>query len=209
MVKNNSFSNRKKAMGIVATLAAMAALCIVPVSAATPAQDGTASGSGTVAGNVEIDGTIQAQTLDVTFPSVVTYTIDPQGTPTFTADTTAVTNNGTSKIDVTVASLASTTGGTLQFTDVEPSAHTDAEWAGLTLAQSKTDLALGVGITDATGWDTGYNTATDYAADKASVDFGHLASGSTGSFAFTAKHGLAFDQSYTAKHALTFEFSLV
>lgn len=193
----------------IAAFAGAALMLLASAGMAVSADPITDTGTGSPTGNVEIDGTIKPLTISVTHPAVVTYTIDPNGAPTFTADTVAVTNNTVDKIDVAVQSLKSTTGGSLQFTDVEPNAHTDAEWDALSLAQSKTDLALGVGITDATGWDAGYNTATDNAADNAAVEFGKLTTDATGNFNFTAKHGLAFDQEYTAKSALVFQFSLV
>ena len=208
MVKLKPHFHKTAAFALAA--ASLLAALALPASAATTSSStaSTDTGTGTVAGNVEIDGTIEPQTLDVSFPTTVTYTINPNSTPTFTADELDVTNNGTSKIDVTVASLASTSGGSLEFTDVSPDTYTDTEWDNLSLADSKKYIALGVNIADSDGWDSGYNTSTDYAASDAAVDFGQLDSGKTGTFGFTAKHGLAFDQTYTAKHALAFEFSL-
>lgn len=200
----------KKSLFVKAAMFAVAAATLAATSLSVcAATTSSISGTGTVGANTEVDGTIKPLILSISYPSAVSYTIDPNGNPTFTADDVSITNSTNADVDVTVASLQSTTGGTLQFTDVLPTAHTDTEWANLNNAQSKTDLALGIGIQDGTGWDSGYNTSTDWAATGTAVDFGHLSSGSTGNFGFTAKHGLAFDQTYTAKHALVFEFSLV
>jgi len=94
----------------------------------------------------------------------------------------------------------------LQFTDVAPDAK---NWTNLSTADTKKYIALGVGITDSSGWNTGYSTTTDWAASNAAVQFGSLGSGKTGNMALTAKYGLAWDNSYTAKHQMNFMFNLV
>lgn len=203
MVKKTSLF-AKAAMFAVA--AATLAATSLPASAATTS---SLSGTGTVGANTEVDGTIKPLILSVSYPSSVSYTIDPNGNPTFTADDVSITNSTNADVDVTVASLQSEAGGSLEFTDTNPGNFSDDQWNHLTLTQSKTYLALGMGITDSTGWDAGYNTNTDWAYAGTATDFGHLSSGATGNFAFSAKHGLAFDQQYTAKHAIVFEFSLV
>lgn len=197
----------KGIMAMILTAAMTASVGLVASAATTDTND---AGTGVVNGNVEIDGNIIPLTISVTHPTVVAYTIDANA-KTFVANPISVTNNTTSPIDVTVQSLASTTGGTIQFTDVKPDAE---DWANLNTADTKKYIALGTQITDSTGWNSGYNTATDWAADNGSgapgsVEFGSLASAKTGNLALAARYGLAWDNSYTARHELNFLFNLV
>jgi hypothetical protein len=108
---------------------------------------------------------------------------------------------------VTVKSLASAPGGTLQFADVANDAY---DWANLGLDDTKAYISMGVRIaSDPTGWEAGYNTATRYAVDAGDALFGSLGTGSTGHMTMVANHGYAFDQNYTAVHNLVLMFDLV
>lgn len=198
-------TKRSKLFKSILSLALAAALAVpMGLCASAATTDTDDSGTGAVNGSVEIDGNIVPLTISVTHPTVVTYTINANN-DTFVADPIGVTNNTTVPVNVSVESLKSTTGGTLQFTDVEPAAE---DWANLDTADTKKYIALGVGITDSTGWNTGYDTDTDWSADNAAVTFGTLASTKTGNLALTAKYGLAWDNTYTAKHELDFLFNL-
>lgn len=191
--------------GILAGILAVAMAASVSLYAFADTTNTDTTGTGNVTGNVEIDGSIIPLTISVTHPTVVAYTINANS-GTFTANPVSVTNNSRVPINIAVASLKSTSGGSIQFTDVLPTAE---NWAGLDTTDTKTYIALGIGITDATGWGTGYSTATDWAAADTSTAFGQLASAKTGNLALTADYGLAWDGNYTAKHELNFLFSLV
>ena len=86
-------------------------------------------------------------------------------------------NNTLVPIKVTVESMFSTSGGSLQFTDVLP---TDKDWTNLNVADSKQYIALGIRIPSALEWNAGYDTSTHYAAEMSLVEFGTLKSSSTG-----------------------------
>lgn len=166
-----------------------------------------AVGNGNVEATVPVSGTINAVSISVTHPASVDYTINPNmESGTFIAPDITITNNSQVPVTVTVKSLASATGGTLQFTDVAANAK---DWTNLNLADSKTFIALGVKIADETGWNDGYDTNTHYAVDISDVLFGSLNADSTGNMTMIANHGLAFDQIYTSTHNLIFMFSLV
>ena len=169
---------------------------------------GNSTGTGDVEATVPVSGSIDATTISVTHPASVAYTIDPNlgyEDGAFVAPDIAITNNSAVPINVTVESLSSATGGTLQFADVAADAYL---WADLSVTESKAYIALGVKISDGTGWNTGYTTDTRYAVDTGDTLFGSLAAGASGRLDMTANYGLAFDQNYTAVHNLVFMFDM-
>lgn len=165
----------------------------------------TDSGTGEVTGTINITGTISPLTISVTHPATETYAIDPN-TGTFTAPPIQITNNTKVAVNVSVQSLHSISGGSIQFTDVSPTAE---NWSNLSSDDAKKYIALGMKINNPDGWLSSYNTSTDWAADNSPITFGSLPSATTGNLALTADYGLAFDSSYTAQHALEFMFNLV
>lgn len=172
------------------------------------AADTTDTGTGTVTGSIAINGSITALTISMTHPLTADYAFDPNaGTNgTFTAPDITVKNNTKVPVNVTVSSLKATSGGSITFTDVDPSAKT---WPSLNTSDSKKYIALGIKAKNSDGWTAGYSTATHYASDPAASWVGSLPSGSFGTFTLTANFGLAFDTVCTAKHALVFVFQLV
>lgn len=189
-------------------LASMLAIVLISAFSVTAfAADTTDTGTGTVNGTVTINGSISSLTISVTHPLTVAYVIDPNnGTSgAFVAPDIAVKNNTKVPVNVTVNSLTATSGGTITFTDVLPTAKT---WASLNAADTKKFIALGIKIKDSTGWSTGYTTTTKYAADATPTMFGTLPSSATGTFTLNASYGLAFDGAYTANHSLVFMFQL-
>jgi hypothetical protein len=138
----------------------------------------------------------------------VAYTINPDALDgsAFIAPDIPITNNTRVPVSVTVVSLASTSGGTIQFTDV---AADGKDWPSLGVGASKTYIALGVKVKDNVGWNTGYSLNTHYADDRAPMVIGSLPAGATGTLTMAACFGRAFDRSYTAMHNLTLMFNLV
>lgn len=191
-------------------LITMAAVMLLLISTAVPAfaSDATSTGEGDVSATVPVEGTIEALTISVTHPATLAYTIDPNTGENgdFIAPDIPITNNTKVPVNITVQSLASSAGGTLQFTDV---ANDAKDWANLNLADSKTYLALGVKVKDTAGWNTGYDVSTHYAVKADPTLFGSLPANVTGMMTLDANFGLAFDQSYTAMHSLIFMFNLV
>jgi hypothetical protein len=187
---------------VCVTTVAIVSMCAFPALADDLT---TNSGTGTAAGSVTINGTILPLTISVTHQVTEDYSIDPN-TGTITANPITVTNSTRVPVNVTVQSVSSASGGDLTFTDVGPN---DENWTALSTADSQKYIALGVKISDTSGWNAGYNTNTDWAADKTAVRFGSLASGATGNLALTAKTGIAFDNTYTAKASIVLVVSLV
>ena len=180
---------------------------VAATSVTALADDTTTTGEGDASTSIPIEGSISALTVSVTHPATVSYAIDPN-----TGDTSGIispeiqlVNNTLAPIKVRVESMFSTSGGTLQFTDVLP---TDKDWANLNVTESKEFAALGIKIPSVGEWNTGYNEDTHYAADMTLVEFGTLNSNCMGTFTLVANHGLAFDQAYTANHSLFFMFDL-
>ena len=194
----------KRILTLMMAVMAIFALTAVPAFA----DDAVSSGEGDVTATVPVEGSITALTISVTHPATLAYTIDPNTGENgdFIAPDIPITNNTKVPVNITVQSLASSTGGILQFTDV---ASDSKDWANLNLADSKTYLALGVKVKDALGWNVGYDTSTHYAVKADATLFGSLPASTTGTMTLEANFGLAFDQSYTAMHSLIFMFNLV
>ncbi|HBC26562.1 MAG TPA: DUF5057 domain-containing protein, partial [Ruminococcaceae bacterium] len=115
-------------------------------------------------------------------------------------------------IRVSVQSLSASAGGSLKLNDVPPSKYTD--WSKLTSVQTRSDIALGLGIREtATGsgtWSEIDRTAPLYASDIAGRTFLGILNpnGAAGTLALTAKYGLAWDKAYTSVHSLSLFFDL-
>lgn len=186
-------------------LAIMAVLSTATVTAF--ADDGTSSGTGDVTATVPVDGTITSLIISVTHPTTLAYLIDPNGgdNGNFIAPDISITNNTRVSVNVTVQSLKSCPGGTIQFTDV---GRNDRDWRNLNLVDSKTYIALGIKVKNSEGWFTGFNEGTHYAFQNVPTLIGVLPTDATGTLTMVANFGLAFDQAYTAKHSLVLMFNL-
>ena len=191
---------------VISSILALALTAVCGISAL--AADTTDTGTGTVNGNVTLSGSIRALTISVTHPLTADYTIDPNtgATGTFTAPDIIVKNLTKVPVNVTVSSLKATSGGVVTFTDVDPA---DKTWAALNTADSKKYIAIGIKAKDATGWSTGYSTATHYAITDTASLIGSLPASTSGTLTLTANFGLGFDAAYTAKHSLVLMFNLV
>jgi hypothetical protein len=145
--------------------------------------------------------------ISVTHPTTLTYLIDPNGgdSGNFIAPDISITNNTRVPVNVTVQSLESCLGGTIQFTGV---GSNDRDWNHLNLADSKTYIALGIKVKNSEGWITGFNEGTHYAFQNVPMLIGALPADTTGALTMVANFGLAFDQSYTAMHSLVLMFNL-
>jgi S-methylmethionine-dependent homocysteine/selenocysteine methylase len=186
-------------------LAGIVTFAVLGISAAVPAfaADTTDTGTGSVTGNVTINGSISPLTISVTHPVNVAYAISPDA-GTFTAPDIKVTNNTKVAVIAIVESLNAASGGTLTFTDVDPSTKA---WNSLNLADSKKYIALGI-VTKDSGWNSGHSTATHWAVNATPLQIGSLNPNTTGALSLTADYGLAFDGAYTANHQLVFQFQL-
>jgi hypothetical protein len=195
------------AKGFIKTVAAAIAVIGTVATLTLPvfAADTTDTGTGTVTGNVSVTGSISPLIISETHAVTSGFSIDPN-TDAFTDPPITITNNTKCPINVIVQSLSSSTGGSIQFQNVLPTAK---DWSTLSLADSKKYIALGALISDNSGWNPGYNTVTDWAAGATPTSFGSLNSGASGKISFTADFGSAFDSVYTAAHTIVFEFDLV
>jgi len=149
------------------------------------------------------------QMISVTHPVSTTYSINPNLTPVFTAPKIPITNNSLIPIKVSIQSLAEILGGTISLNDVPPTKYSD--WTKLTSAQTKSDIALGVNVTETA---TGSNTWSEidvpnplYAVNiTGKSQMGVLNAGGTGNLTLSALCGLAWDNSYTEHRQLVFVF---
>ena len=186
--------------------AGIVTFAVLGVSAAVPAfaADKADTGTGSVTGNVTINGSISPLTISVTHPINVAYAISPDA-ETFTAPDITVTNNTKVAVIATLESLKAASGGSLTFTDVDPSAKA---WRSLNLADSKKYIALGIAAKGNSGWNSGYSTSTHWAVGDSPMQVGTLNPNTSGALSLTADYGLAFDGAYTANHQLVFQFQL-
>lgn len=187
----------------------MVALLLITLLTTTAfASNTTTIGTGDVTATVPIEGSISALNISVTHAATISYAIDPNSglTNEIIAPDIVMVNSTLAPINVSVESMTSAPGGTIQFTDVDESAKI---WSNLNIADSKTYIALGIKIPDNPyEWGVGYNENTHFAIKPDSTFFGTLDRNSMGIFTLVGNHGLAFDQAYTAKHTLIFMFSL-
>lgn len=164
-------------------------------------------------GNVSAVSTYHVDELvSVTHPVSVGYAINPDSATPFTAPDVQIVNNSTIPIRVSVQGLSASTGGSLKLNDVPPSKY--ADWSKLTSTQTRSDIALGLGIREtSTGsgtWSEIDRTTPLYASDVTGrIPLGILnPNGAAGTLALTAKYGLAWDKAYTSVHSLSLFFDL-
>jgi hypothetical protein len=132
-----------------------------------------------------INGSISPLTISITHPINVAYAISPDA-ETFTAPDVKVTNNTKVAVIATVESLKAASGGTLTFTDVDPSAKA---WRSLNLADSKKYIALGISAKGNSGWNSGYSTSTHWAVNNSPLQVGTLNPSTSGALSLTADYG--------------------
>jgi hypothetical protein len=157
-------------------------------------------------GNISAVSTYHVDELvSITHPVSVSYSIDPNSSVPFSSPEIQIENNSSIPVSVTVLSLGAAAGGTLNFTDVDPSSK---QWKTLDLADSKKYFALGIGLKNASGWNDGYNSNTYWSSDSASMLIGTLNPAAKGFLSLTADFGMAFDKTYTVNHALIMIFQI-
>lgn len=149
-------------------------------------------------------------TVIVTHPISVNYSINPNSAAPFSCPDITIENNSRIKILVSVQQFKATAGGSISLTDVPPSKYSD--WSRLNRNQTLKDIALGLRVKETgTGSPTWYyiiTSGTYYAANISSkTALGILnPNGATGTLAITANCGLAWDNAYTSKHELVLVF---
>lgn len=101
---------------------------------------------------IPVNGIINALTISVTHPATVSYSIEPNADAgyIFIAPDIQITNNTKVPIIVALNSLASSAGGTIQFTDMDPT--TQIDWDNMGIVESKEYIALGLTLKDEMEW---------------------------------------------------------
>jgi hypothetical protein len=150
--------------------------------------------------------------ISVTHPVSIAYTIDPNSVTPFTAPDIPIINNSSIPIKVSVQSLKSVSGGSVTLNDVAASKY--ADWSRLSLSQTESDMALGVGIretsTSSETWAVINQTTQVFATDiTGKTLLGTLnPNGAKGNLKLTMQCGLAWDKACTATHSLSLLFEL-
>ncbi len=177
------------------------------------AADITDTGGEGMTSSIAFSCNVSAYQMRITHPVSVAYVMNPN-TNAIVAAPINLTNTNQAPVKVKVLSFKSTSGGTIQFTDVMPA---DKTWASLNKADSKTFIALGIGASG-TGWtgstDSGYTAPHMYAAQSDTIAaaggyaVGQIDYNKTGVLAIDGYFGRAIDTGYTAQHSLVLEFDL-
>jgi hypothetical protein len=144
-------------------------------------------------------------TVNVSQPTTVAYTIDPNAGTLTVPDITLVNNNQHVGVLVTLQSLSSS-----GIDDVSPTKYTN--WNTLTAAQTASDLAIAVQVKEtspaAGGWTAISTASPQYAANvTAPVQLGFLNPGGTGHLTLSAKFGLAWANATAISHNLVLTFT--
>ena len=152
-----------------------------------------------------IDLSYVDNTISVTHPISVSYTIDPN-TGILTAPNITITNNNQHiGLEVSILSFVSS-----DIKDVMPNAF--ANWNTLMAAQTQLNLAIGIGVKEqfpsSGGWASIINNTTEYAAQITSpVELGILNAGGSGNLSLSANFGLAWSNQRTVTQSLTLIFT--
>jgi hypothetical protein len=148
-------------------------------------------------------------TISVTHPISVSFSINPNILTPYRADDISLINNSRIKVRVSIAGLNNSTAGGKPAV-VSPSFFTN--WSSLTAYQTKSYIALGVKIKETSagsgGWYSILNSSVIYGSGIINpVPVGILnANGARGSLVFDIRYGLAWDSTFTAAYSLTLIF---
>lgn len=177
--------------------------------------------------SISLSGTIVATVIEITVPTNVTFTIDPNAdteTERFVCPDFVYTNNSAIPVVVDVKDISFLTGESLHaFTTVVtgdglPDGKT---WDSLSVLDSKKYIALGLYGTTTEEWQNNSLYATKsspfWSTGSVFEPVKHLgvlpereseAQGSEGTLSLIAHHGLAFDSKLNCNISLTLIFSL-
>ena len=151
--------------------------------------------------------------ITVTHPVAISYAINPNNATPFSAANLSITNQSLIPVSVSVQNLSSTGGGSITLHDVPPTKYSD--WSKLTVAQTKSDIALGISVSEtsisSSTWSTISQSSPIYAANISSaVLMGVLnPNGAIGNLKLSAYYGLSWDNAYASTHSLTLLFQAV
>lgn len=151
------------------------------------------------------------RTVTMTHPINSTYAIDPNGQQPFNAPDIQITNHSSLPVKVILQSFGQCSGSNKMLNDVSPEKYSN--WDTLTAAQTKSDIALSIGIQEKTdayaGWNEIDQKAPVYTASlNLPVQLGVLAEGGTGHLCISGKAGLAWDANYTDMRQLVLIFQV-
>lgn len=177
--------------------------------------------------SISLSGTIVATVIEITVPTNVTFTIDPNAdteTERFACPTFEYTNNSAIPVVVDVKEISFLTGESLHtFTHVVDGdgLPTGKTWDSLSLPDSKKYIALGLYGTTPEEWQNNELKATKsnpfWSTGSAFEPVKRLGvlpervsetQGSKGTLSLIARHGLAFDTELDCRVSLTLIFSL-
>lgn len=149
------------------------------------------------------------QQISVTHPVSVSYTIDPNESPVFTAPDFQITNNSLIPVRVAISGMPEASGGTITLRDVPPTQYSD--WSKLTSAQTESSIAMGINVAEkSTGPDTWSEIVMPnplYAASiSGNVELGVLNAGGSGNLSLSALCGLAWSRAFVEHRQLLFVF---
>jgi hypothetical protein len=149
------------------------------------------------------------KTISITHPITINYNINPNNDIEIQSPDLQIDNNSNSSINVQLNNIQNDPNSDLNPNYVLPNAYSN--WNLLTLAQSKSNIALGIKVKDSnqlsTIWDS-FNSNIIYKPQLTSpISLGILKARNSGILQVTGQCGRSFDKTYNLKTQLIFNFT--
>ena len=204
------------------TLLILISLLMLTFCVTSNASDGTEeiTVSNGVEQSISLSGTIVAAVIDITVPTSLEFTINPNAeteTKRFVCPNFEYTNNSPIPVAVIVEGISFLTGDDLHtFTDVvaDDGLPEGKTWDSLSLLDSKKYIALGVYKTTPEEWQKSSSEGTEVSPFWSTGSgfeqvkyLGVLPERESGTLSLIAHHGLAFDSELKCRVNLTLIFS--
>lgn len=182
-----------------------AAMLSMTVMNAFAANDPSTDDSQTIDPNsgatILVTGEVSATVITVTVPISVSFAINPNNDSPLTVPTFSFKNNSTAPVNVSYLGFTSNEGTSAKV--VEQDKFED--WSALASADTRSNIALGLSISDSTHWsekETGTAPSTAIATmliePKSSLD----------NITIDVKHGNAWDEAVTLAYKMHLKVSL-
>jgi hypothetical protein len=165
-------------------------------------------------GKTVVNGTISATILNISVPTALVFTVDPNNTGTkYIASMADIKNDSNAPITVAIgagsANFAQSADSNWKPADYLPTAF---NWESLGKIESENALALGVKIKDTSEWRQVTRSETLWVLEQnkmaTDVVFGDLDPHSTASVTLEVYHGNAFSEAKTCQYNIIWSFSL-
>lgn len=160
-----------------------------------------------------VNGSIAATILNVSVPTSVAFSVDPNSkTASYVAGNSVIQNNTNAPIKVLInpgMNFRQDITSSWKPTDRMPA---DKNWAELGKTESENNLAIGVRVADASRWRKVTRSSTLWVLEQNNltsvVEFGEIDSKSSAAFTLEVLHGYAFSEPKTCTYNIVWAFTL-